>query len=189
MITKYREGFGPYGVIGVSSIKMNGNEIISGMGVKGGIKYNPTPQNFTPGWFTSIASVLAPFPMTIEATWCIYEEEQVYRTFIQMPSYNELNKIIAESNKSAKIKMNRINDFKELKKIGLGILFDMPPQVKVFVFPAEMDTPGLPIKYYLIAQETGDRVSINMDEYAYSIREICSEGLLSDKVCDKYKPY
>lgn len=187
IVSRYRTGFGPYGVIGVSSLKINGYNIISGMEVMGGTKYDPTPKKFTPGWFASTASSSAPFPMTIEATWCIYEEERVYHTFIKMPSYNELDKIISESNKTAKIKMNRINDFKELKKIGLAILFDMPPQVKVFVFLAERGIPGLSKKYYLIAQGMGEAISANMDEYAYSIRQKCREGFLSEKVCNKYQ--
>ncbi|MFG6375988.1 MAG: hypothetical protein K1W05_08725 [Desulfovibrio sp.] len=62
----------------------------------------------------------------------------------------------------------------------------MPPQVKVFVFPAYREVPGLRKKYYLVAQGEGEAIEGHLEKYAYRYREICKEGLLSEKVCKKY---
>lgn len=60
-----------------------------------------------------------PFPIIIEAEWCIYEEESIYHALIKMPSYDELNRIILAVNKEENIKdnINMIDNLNEINKL------------------------------------------------------------------------
>ena len=172
MVNVYKSGAGPYGAIGVSSLKMDGWETIHSIDTHFGAKvYDPTPKRFRPGWFTSTEIRTFDFPHTIEVTWFIYEEQQLYHTVITMPSYKELKKIMGIEN---------------LSVIGLGIFYDMPPQVKCFVFqswPIQWEKT----QYHLAATGMGAPISGSLERFDQRTRFLCRKGLLSEKVCAKYR--
>ena len=172
IVNIYESGAGPYGAIGVSSLKMDGREKMDSINTKIGAEvYNPTPRPFRPGYFTSTEIRNFDFPHTIEVTWIIYEEQQLYHTVITMPSYRELKKIMGIEN---------------LSVIGLGIFYDMPPQVKCFVFQTR---PGQWKKrqYHLAATGIGTPISGSLERFDQRTRFLCRKGLLSEKVCAKYR--
>ena len=168
-----RMGTGDYGVIGISSIKMDGKNPVIGSSSLGWEKYNPTPQPFHPSWFVSSEHRIFDFPHTIELTWFIYEEQQLYHTVITMPSYKDLKKIMG---------------VEKLPGMGLGLIFDMPPQVKCFVFHARpILIPWKRKQYHLAATGMGTPISGPLDRFIPMTRRLCKEGLLSEKVCAKYR--
>ena len=172
MVNVYKSGAGPYGAIGVSSLKMDGWETIHSIDTHFGAKvYDPTPKRFRPGWFTSTEIRTFDFPHTIEVTWFIYEEQQLYHTVITMPSYKKLKKIMG---------------VEKLSFIGLGIIYDMPPQVKCFVFqtrPRQWEKR----QYHLAATGIGTPISGSLERFDQRTRFLCRKGLLSEKVCAKYR--
>ena len=172
MVNVYKSGAGPYGAIGVSSLKMDGWETIHSIDTHFGAKvYDPTPKRFRPGWFTSTEIRNFDFPHTIEVTWFIYEEQQLYHTVITMPSYKKLKKIMG---------------VEKLSFIGLGIIYDMPPQVKCFVFqtrPRQWEKR----QYHLAATGIGTPISGSLERFDQRTRFLCRKGLLSEKVCAKYR--
>ena len=172
MVNIYESGAGPYGAIGVSSLKMDGWETIHSIDTHVGAKaYDPTPKRFHSGWFTAAEIRNFDFPHTIEVTWFIYEEQQLYHTVITMPSYKELKKIMG---------------VEKLSLIGLGIILDMPPQVKCFVFqtrPRQWEKR----QYHLVATGMGAPISGSLERFDQRTRFLCRKGLLSEKVCAKYR--
>ena len=172
MVNVYKSGAGPYGAIGVSSLKMDGWETIHSIDTHFGAKvYDPTPKRFRPGWFTSTEIRTFDFPHTIEVTWFIYEEQQLYHTVITMPSYKDLKKIMG---------------VEKLSLIGLGIILDMPPQVKCFVFQTRTGQWKRK-QYHLAATGMGTPISGSLEIFDQETRSLCDEGLLSEKVCAKYR--
>ena len=172
IVNIYESGAGPYGAIGVSSLKMDGREKMDSINTKIGAEvYDPTPKRFHSGWFTSTEIRNFDFPHTIEVTWFIYEEQQLYHTVITMPSYKELKKIMG---------------VEKLSFIGLGIIYDMPPQVKCFVFqtrPRQWEKR----QYHLVATGMGAPISGSLERFDQRTRFLCRKGLLSEKVCAKYR--
>lgn len=73
-------GIGDYGEIAITSIKFDERERVDGKITAGGGKYNPTPQPFYPNWFAASEHRTFEFPHTIEVTWFIYGEQQLYHT-------------------------------------------------------------------------------------------------------------
>ena len=172
IVNIYESGAGPYGAIGVSSLKMDGREKMDSINTKIGAEvYDPTPKRFHSGWFTSTEIRNFDFPHTIEVTWFIYEEQQLYHTVITMPSYKKLKKIMG---------------VEKLSFIGLGIIYDMPPQVKCFVFqtrPRQWEKR----QYHLAATGIGTPISGSLERFDQRTRFLCRKGLLSEKVCAKYR--
>ena len=172
IVNIYESGAGPYGAIGVSSLKMDGREKMDSINTKIGAEvYDPTPKRFHSGWFTSTEIRTFDFPHTIEVTWFIYEEQQLYHTVITMPSYKKLKKIMG---------------VEKLSFIGLGIIYDMPPQVKCFVFqtrPRQWEKR----QYHLAATGIGTPISGSLERFDQRTRFLCRKGLLSEKVCAKYR--
>ena len=171
IINTFQLGSGPYGMMSVSSLKMDAREKLDGIDTGGWGTYTLTPQPFRPGWFAATEHRIYNFPHTIEVTWFIYEEQQLYHTVITMPSYKELKKIMG---------------VETLPVMGLGIILDMPPQVKCFVFQ------GWPIQwertqYHLAATGIGTPISGSLEIFDQETRSLCDEGLLSEKVCAKYR--
>ena len=172
IVNIYESGAGPYGAIGVSSLKMDGREKMDSINTKIGAEvYDPTPKRFHSGWFTSTEIRNFDFPHTIEVTWFIYEEQQLYHTVITMPSYKKLKKIMG---------------VEKLSFIGLGIIYDMPPQVKCFVFQTRTGQ-WKKRKYHLAATGMGTPISGSLEIFDQETRSLCDEGLLSEKVCAKYR--
>lgn len=165
----YNTGTGPYGPISVSSLKMDGLEKLHSIMTPRGGRYDPTPQPFDSSWFTSISIGLFDFPHTLEVTWFIHGEEQLYHTIVTMPSYRELQKIVGVD---------------ELSQIGLGIIYDMPPQVKCFVFRVGKPVPW---KYHLVATGMGTPISGPLEKFDRKTRSLCGEGVLPEKICAKYR--
>ena len=171
MVYNLLMGTGDYGSMGITSIKFDQRERVRSQIILGWDKYNPTPQPFHPSWFVSSEIRTFDFPHTIEVTWLIYEEQQLYHTVITMPSYKELKKIMGIEN---------------LSVIGLGIFYDMPPQVKCFVFqswPIQWEKT----QYHLAATGMGAPISGSLEIFDQETRSLCDEGLLSEKVCAKYR--
>ncbi len=171
IINTFQLGSGPYGMMSVSSLKMDAREKLDGIDTGGWGTYTLTPQPFRPGWFAATEHRIYNFPHTIEVTWFIYEEQQLYHTVITMPTYKELKKIMG---------------VETLPVMGLGIILDMPPQVKCFVFQ------GWPIQwertqYHLAATGIGTPISGSLEIFDQETRSLCDEGLLSEKVCAKYR--
>ena len=171
MVYNLLMGTGDYSSMGITSIKFGERERVRSQIIVGGGKYNPTPQPFHPSWFVSSEIRTFDFPHTIEVTWFIYGEQQLYHTVITMPSYKELKKIMG---------------VETLPVMGLGIILDMPPQVKCFVFQ------GWPIQwertqYHLAATGIGTPISGSLEIFDQETRSLCDEGLLSEKVCAKYR--
>ena len=90
---------------------------------------------------------------------------------ITMPSYKDLKKIMG---------------VEKLPGMGLGLIFDMPPQVKCFVFQAWPIQWGKR-KYHLAATGMGAPISGSLERFDQSTRFLCRKGLLSEKVCAKYR--
>ena len=88
-----------------------------------------------------------------------------------MPSYKELKKIMG---------------VEKLPGMGLGLIFDMPPQVKCFVFQAWPIQWGKR-KYHLAATGMGAPISGPVDRFVPKTRRLCKEGFLPEKVCAKYR--
>ena len=171
IINTFQLGSGPYGMMSVSSLKMDAREKLDGIDTGGWGTYTLTPQPFRPGWFAATEHRIYNFPHTIEVTWFIYEEQQLYHTVITMPTYKELKKIMG---------------VETLPVMGLGIILDMPPQVKCFVFQ------GWPIQwertqYHLAATGIGTPISGSLEIFDQETRSLCDEGLLPEKVCAKYR--
>ena len=171
IINTFQLGSGPYGMMSVSSLKMDAREKLDGIDTGGWGTYTLTPQPFRPGWFAATEHRIYNFPHTIEVTWFIYEEQQLYHTVITMPTYKELKKIMG---------------VETLPVMGLGIILDMPPQAKCFVFQ------GWPIQwertqYHLAATGIGTPISGSLEIFDQETRSLCDEGLLSEKVCAKYR--
>ena len=171
IINTFQLGSGPYGMMSVSSLKMDAREKLDGIDTGGWGTYTLTPQPFRPGWFAATEHRIYNFPHTIEVTWFIYEEQLLYHTVITMPTYKELKKIMG---------------VETLPVMGLGIILDMPPQVKCFVFQ------GWPIQwertqYHLAATGIGTPISGSLEIFDQETRSLCDEGLLSEKVCAKYR--
>ena len=93
-VNVYKMGSGLEGVLGVTSIKMNGYETVRTIRDIGYSAYNPEPKPFQPAWFTSSANIIFTFPNTIEVTWFIYEEQQLYTAMMTMPSYKEIQALM-----------------------------------------------------------------------------------------------
>lgn len=166
-------GIGDYGAMGITSIKFDERERVDGEIIAGGGKYNPTPQHFYQNWFAASEYRIFDFPHTIEVTWFIYGEQQLYHTTMTMPSYKELKKIMG---------------VEELPGMGLGLIFDMPPQVKCFVFHAwPIPIPWKRTQYHLAATGMGMPISGSLERFDRETRSQCEEGLLPEKVCAKYR--
>lgn len=171
MVYNLLMGTGDYGSMGITSIKFDQRERVRSQIILGWDKYNPTPQPFHPSWFVSSEIRTFDFPHTIEVTWFIYGEQQLYHTVITMPSYKELKKIMG---------------VEKLPGMGLGLIFDMPPQVKCFVFQAwPIQWERTP--YHLVATGMGTPISGPLDRFAPKTRRLCKEGFLPEKVCAKYR--
>ena len=171
IINTFQLGSGPYGMMSVSSLKMDAREKLDGIDTGGWGTYTLTPHPFRPGWFAATEHRIYNFPHTIEVTWFIYEEQQLYHTVITMPSYKELKKIMG---------------VEKLPGMGLGLIFDMPPQVKCFVFQAwPIQWERTP--YHLVATGMGTPISGPLDRFAPKTRRLCKEGFLPEKVCAKYR--
>ena len=169
-VNVYKMGSGLEGVLGVTSIKMNGYETVRTIRDIGYSAYNPEPKPFHPAWFTSSANIIFTFPNTIEVTWYIYEEQQFYTTLMTMPSYKEIQSLMGEAATST---------------IGLGIIFDMPPQVKCFLFDSSPYTDSR--TYHLVATGMGRPIPGNAEKLEYLIKFYCEKGFLSDRVCAPYR--
>ena len=92
---------------------------------------------------------------------------------ITMPSYKELKKIMG---------------VEKLPGMGLGLIFDMPPQVKCFVFHAQpILIPWKRKQYHLAATGMGTPISGSLEIFDQETRSLCDEGLLPEKVCAKYR--
>ena len=79
-----------------------------------------------------------------------------------MPSYKELKKIMG---------------VEKLSLIGLGIILDMPPQVKCFVFqtrPRQWEKR----QYHLAATGMGTPISGSLEIFDQETRSLCDEGLI-----------
>ncbi len=74
----------------------------------------------------------------------------------------------------------------KLSLIGLGIILDMPPQVKCFVFQTRTGQ-WKKRKYHLAATGMGAPISGSLEIFDQETRSLCDEGLLSEKVCAKYR--
>ena len=171
MVYNLLMGTGDYSSMGITSIKFGERERVRSQIIVGGGKYNPTPQPFHPSWFAASEIRTFDFPHTIEVTWFIYGEQQLYHTVITMPSYKELKKIMG---------------VEKLPGMGLGLIFDMPPQVKCFVFQAWPIQWGKRT-YHLAATGMGAPISGPVDRFAPKTRRLCKEGFLPEKVCAKYR--
>ena len=173
MVYNLRMGIGDYGAMGITSIKFDERERVRSQIIAGGGKYNPTPQPFHPSWFAASEHRTFDFPHTIEVTWFIYGEQQLYHTTMTMPSYKELKKIMG---------------VEKLPGMGLGLIFDMPPQVKCFVFHARpILIPWKRKQYHLAATGMGTPISGPLDRFVPKTRRLCKEGFLPEKVCAKYR--
>lgn len=69
--------------------------------------------------------------------------------------------------------------------IGLGIIFDMPPQVKCFLFDSSPYTDSR--TYHLVATGMGRPIPGSSDELIFYTRFYCEKGLLSERVCEPYR--
>ena len=171
-VNVYKMGSGSYGVMGISSLKMDGYETMQVISNIGYSVYNPTPKPFHPAWFTCSAIITFDFPHTIEVTWFIYEEQQLYHTTVTMSSYKEIQKTMGNVATST---------------IGLGIILDMPPQIKCFIFDSTPYANYIPQTYHLGGTGMGTPLPGSQEKFAYLTRHYCEKGLLSDRVCAPYR--
>jgi len=171
MVYNLLMGTGDYGSMGITSIKFDQRERVRSQIILGWDKYNPTPQPFHPSWFAASEIRTFDFPHTIKVTWFIYGEQQLYHTVITMPSYKDLKKIMG---------------VEKLPGMGLGLIFDMPPQVKCFVFQA-WPIQWEKTQYHLAATGMGAPISGSLERFDQRTRFLCRKGLLSEKVCAKYR--
>lgn len=171
IINVFESGGGPYGCIGVSSIRLDGNEKLRMINNKRYRPYDPTPRPFNPGWFTATEITILKYPRTIDATWFVYGEQQLYNASVVLPSYNQLKKIMNKD---------------DLTTIGLAILFDMPPQIKIFVFDTKLSEPHESYNYCLVGTGIGTLSQDSHEQFNEYTKDYCEKGYLPDKICNKF---